>query len=426
MALMKLTRGALSVGAEGTSAYAPLFTQGQLTVANLISDDTRLAGVQGDGAAYPDSSVGVWPAATNLYPNGGFESGTSTWINGARATWSRSSEQAKFGTYSGKLTCDGTGTQLGISGNLSGILSTTTQYVISMWVYIPSGWDGGNVVASDAGTFSGATIVNGTASAALVDQWQRITMTLLTAADVNGNVYLYSSSTPTSGKAIYIDGFQLETGSIATPYIETDGGTASRSAPTISTSFNGVTTSGWVAMRLRAGHASTVVNATDKILFTLKESTNVRFEVAEYAGNGDRFYTRAVDGGGTSIVYLDVSADLAGSFAVGDAQTIVGYWANGGNVGLSYNGSNFLTAANARTISAPTELFIGQGHLGSYNPAVDYKWLAVGKGTLTNTQAAAIHALGNNDPLPHMFPSSAQLSFLAHFNGDGTFYRRSV
>ena len=43
----------------------PVPYQGKLTIANAITDVTRLAEVEGDGATYPASMAGVWPAATN-------------------------------------------------------------------------------------------------------------------------------------------------------------------------------------------------------------------------------------------------------------------------------------------------------------------------------------------------------------------------
>ena len=50
--------------------FYPLYRTGLLTLSSsVITDITRLTGVEGDGASYPDSSVGVWPAATNYVTN---------------------------------------------------------------------------------------------------------------------------------------------------------------------------------------------------------------------------------------------------------------------------------------------------------------------------------------------------------------------
>lgn len=419
MALMKTRRGALAATVAGNALY-PLLSQGALTLsAGVITDVTRLAGVEGDGETYPASRAGVWPAATNLITNGGFETNTTGWVAWASgASIARVTTEAKFGSASLQVTV----ADLGSRGTrYIASLSAATAYTVSAWLKIPVGKTVGIYVYDTPVTSELVGVVS-----AGTGDWVRVSATFTSDADGGNHSIFIMTYGDNDAVVFYVDGVQCETGSIATPYIETDGGTASRVAPTISTAHTKITTKGWVAIRFRQGHASTTVNATDKILFTLKESANVRFEMAEFASNGDRFYARAVDAGGISIVYDDVSADRGSTFAIGDYITLIGGWKNGGNVYHSYNGGAFLTAANARTVSAPSEIYIGQWHLGGYNPAGSYMWVAAGAGELTNADAALFHAWGNNDPLPHQFPRSAQLTFLAGFNADGTMYRYAV
>jgi len=66
---------------------------------NEITDAVRLAALEGDGRA-PEASYGVWDAATNRHPNGGFETNTDLWAAyGSGASISRSSTAPKFGDW---------------------------------------------------------------------------------------------------------------------------------------------------------------------------------------------------------------------------------------------------------------------------------------------------------------------------------------
>lgn len=60
---------------------------------NEITDATRALGIQGDGLLN-DSSYGIWPAATNLRLNGGFETNATGWAGAASATVARAAKIA--------------------------------------------------------------------------------------------------------------------------------------------------------------------------------------------------------------------------------------------------------------------------------------------------------------------------------------------
>ena len=61
------------------------------------------------------------------------------------------------------------------------------------------------------------------------------------------------------GRIVHIDGMQVEIQKVSTPYVETDGGTASRSDARIRADVSGLftATQGWAAFRFRMGYANT-------------------------------------------------------------------------------------------------------------------------------------------------------------------------
>lgn len=84
-------------------------------------------------------------------------------------------------------------------------LATADPFVFSMWVWIPVGWDGGDIRAGDDGSFVGAIgESNQTASAAITEVWQQIWFKLTPdASDFDGIVVLRIGSAPTAGRFVY-------------------------------------------------------------------------------------------------------------------------------------------------------------------------------------------------------------------------------
>ena len=166
------------------------------------------------------------PGATNLVTNGGFETDITGWVKAGTNTIAVSVEQAMFGTQSLKATYQDSTTLAQFA-----ITLTSAGYTASCFIYIPTAWDGGAPRLERVG-FTGATgSVNVSASLAIRDAWQRVVLSgfIPDAGDLTGAIQINAAAgVPTAGRFIYIDGAQTELGLIATPYIHTDGATASR------------------------------------------------------------------------------------------------------------------------------------------------------------------------------------------------------
>ena len=395
----------------------PLPYQGKLTVANLITDVTRLAGVGGDGAAYPDSSAGVWPAATNYILNSNCATNANNIDSNASATVSRATDRYKFGGASLKVLCPGLGGSEGANYRTAvGTAAPSDIRSAEIWVYHEASGSL-NFYVQIAWRDSGGSALSptsGSSTAVAPFTWTRLTVTGTAPASTDrADVKAIKSSTSTD--TFWVGGVQLETGSIATPYIHTDGGTASRSAGRIQMPASVLDeTQMWLTMRVRAGSAYNVGSGVLR-LFQWQDSVTERL-ILQYVV-GDKFYLDRDSGAGGS------SASAALNFAAGDSYTVTGAFEAEASK-ISVNGASFSSVAN----SAIPTLAASAADIGSISGTSGHLngnalWVALGRGTLTDADAALLHAFGNNRPLPHQFPKSADLRFLAHFYGDGTAYR---
>lgn len=167
------------------------------------------------------------PGTTNLVTNGGFETNTTGWSDGAGVnTLTRSTEQAKIGVASAKLTRDAAEADSNC-GFTSITLGSAVLHTFSSWVYIPTAFDGTGVRLSFGGSFTGGVGDDADADLSLRDQWQRISATITPdPADLSG-LFVFRLDNSTGVKVAYADGVQVEEGTL-TPYVETDGATATR------------------------------------------------------------------------------------------------------------------------------------------------------------------------------------------------------
>jgi hypothetical protein len=364
---------------------------------NEITDAVRAAGLQGDGSD-PEGSMGIWEATTNLFGNGGFETNANGWgTDGGGSALARITSDSKFGSACGRWT-NASGPQ-GVYR--SATLSATTVYTFSAWLKN----NGGTTTARLRVRSSGGAIDTG-ANFTLTDEWTRCSITFTSHATELSHAH-YIQGSGGSGYDCLIDGAQLEQQPIATPYVETDGGTASRSASRVQFPVAGVLdeTQGWVAVRRRFN--GNTGSGTPRP-FSWWDSINDRLSLG-HSQSGTDYYMQRNSGGAGAGAQKTIGAPSAGS-----VQTLIGFW-SATQCGVSTNGSVFTTNGNTAipTISA-TSADIGSGGAVAALDHVDSDilWFACGLGTLSDADAAAIHANGNANPSPYLFPDAAELTMI--------------
>lgn len=395
----------------------PTSTLGLTLSGNEITDVSRAAGVQGDGRVVPDGSFGVWRATTNLITNGGFETNVTGWnAPSGTNTFARSTEQAKFGSASGKATYIDNA-QLAIWT----ATITAAIHTFSLWVYVPTAYDGTGLRLEIAGFTSATGTLTALVDLAKRDQWQRVSTTFTPdAGDVAGTFRLNEPGTaPTSGRFVYLDGAQIEAQPFATPYVETDGGTASRTAGRVQIPVAGLftPTQGWIAVRGRIGYATSAA-ADDLFWFMWMKNGDNTTRLSLLQTGAANTWTMIRRSGGVG----DGSASTQ-ALAAGAVFTLIGRW-NAANVYISVNGAVFTAAANTSigVVDGVTADLLSDGpdFVGNRQANSDALWVATGEGILTNADAIALHAYGNVGPT---IGSSPRMTGLWQAN-NGYFLRR--
>jgi hypothetical protein len=108
----------------------------------LTSAKTAVYDLAGGGLSVANTvllaaTIGAIPAAAPLNSNYSFESGTTGWT-GVGGTLTQSTEQAKYGTNSGKLVTDGTSLDASVvSTNIA--ITPVTKYTFAAWVFCAHG-----------------------------------------------------------------------------------------------------------------------------------------------------------------------------------------------------------------------------------------------------------------------------------------------
>jgi RHS repeat-associated protein len=371
---------------------------------NEITDTTRAKSTEGDGRS-SDSSFGLWEATTNLSSNGGMETSTSGWFDsGSGSTLTQSATGAKFGAKALQVTnASGTPTAAAVT---SIAVSPGAAYTVSSWV---SG-SGTAFISFNERTSADTSVADySSATVMLTSAPQRIGVTRTPAS---GNTLARIVITGSAGATLYIDGVQLEQKAFATPYVETSGAAASRTAGRVQEAASGVVnpTQGWVATRVRLGLPSSVSTGTYGF-FEWGDATTNRFALS-YNATAQAFeFTKQVPG-------YTGTAGLSASFAASDLLTLIAAWDTTG-IRISVNGSSFQRVAETHVpVLAATMFDIGRLSLGGASLAdSDILWFAAGTGNVGDGDAGAFNAIGSSDPTLAAFTAHSEATFT--WWGDG-------
>jgi hypothetical protein len=166
-------------------------------------------------------------------------------------------------------------------------------------------------------------------------------------------------------------------------------------------------TQGWVACRLHWGYASGALPHATVVHMIFGDNTTNRLTLTTNATQHAMGRLSANVGASVNLTH--------GGFSSGAATTIIGTW-TAVELKISKDGAAFIGAANSSIPVLATPTFdLGTGgtlfaNLESNNP---YYWVAMGTGTLSDANAATIHALGDTDPALSSLPSTPTMIWSA-------------
>ena len=186
--------------------------------------------------------------------------------------------------------------------------------------------------------------------------------------------------------AFSVDGAQIEASqSYATPYVDTNGAAATRTAPLVqtTTALGLNSTQGWIAARVQVAASG----ATGTV-FALDDGTSNN--VIGLTASWQWLTQRTIGGSSGNAI------GVGDTFAAGDTRTVILRW-DASTIGVSLDGGSFVSIGNAGGSFTPTTLQIGS-LAGAGQPDLNFLWLTGGTGALSNADAAAIYALGPAAP----------------------------
>lgn len=330
-------------------------------------------------------TVGIWPATTNLHTNGGCETNTTGWTARNGATLSRVTSEHKFGTAALQIVTDSA--QSSSSGELNIALTNGQKYAWSAWVKGTAG------VRCRIYAVDGVSATLATTSFTCDGSWQK--QTVLFTATANNNHGLRIGQTASgSSRTYFVDGAQCENLPSETPYVETNGGTASRSAARVQYAASGAITAtqGYVAAEWRMGWLSSTglgggTGTPRHFDWTLDANNYIRCYYDEATGSWK--LERKAAGTGSTVT-------VAAAHTRRQRVVVTAAW-TATQIKLSINGFAFVTQADTNIPSGmPANFDLGSSagtaqHIGS-----DKKWVSFGTGTLTDADALLLAESDSN------------------------------
>ena len=364
--------------------------------AGVGTDDERLAALTGDGLAQ-GSGLSVYPAATNLLANTNGDVDT-TGLTDNSSTTTAVASTAKFNGRAFQVVSGNAAANEGPSQAITGGLAST-QYTISAWAWLISG--AATVRATLSDSVSGK---QGGTAVALTAVPQKIQVTATTGA-VSITQAAYVETTVQQAGTWAFGGWQVETGTVATPYVA-NGGTrvAGRVQLGVQGLFTG--TQGWFAAAVRMGWASTVAPSSNAMpIFNWSDDGNNRItcQVSETANSHTLTVRRRYLGSITDAL------SSAAAFAQGGTGLFVGAWDAVGLAASAY-ATAFVTAADTNyPVLAATSFDMSQGALSSLSEIrSSFRWYLVGKGSRpTAADVALMNTWGTT------VPTLAQIAMLS-------------
>lgn len=207
----------IAASAVTADEIAGLTITGAKIAAGTLTADKLNVGIGGANllAHLNPSFEADWTNSATTLPTGYSKYGSNS--------ASRATGAVKYGSYSVVINYQNDLRLISVTtnGNSTDVVAPNEYVTMSVWVYIPSSWNGGQITLGDDGTNPGFTFYRGTnADMAKRDQWQRIWITYQNDATANTflSMFVRAASAPSAGQVVYFDGFQFEHGNILTAF----------------------------------------------------------------------------------------------------------------------------------------------------------------------------------------------------------------
>lgn len=347
----------------------------------VVNDAYRAPGTQGDG---PAGTTGIWPAATNLNDNGNATTNLTGVTDHSSTTTRATTGVVKFGTTAFNVVSGNAAANEGPSQPINGGLGSTL-YTVSAWVWLISGAATVRTTLSDsvAGKQGGSAV-------ALTATPQKVTVTATTGiAGITEASYI--ETTIQQAGTWRIGGWQVETGAVATPYVQTDGADATRPAGRIQVPVGGILPldHGWIASRVQMGWASSGSTNLVQTGWDLRSGSNAVMQ--EVAWNGTQWAFKIGSTGGVNIA--------PSAFVVGDYQTFIQRYSNlGATNSSSINGGAFNTGVGGAITNYAALMDIGGQSVATRQISGNEAWVAFGSAMLPDSAPTFFANIGNNKP----------------------------
>lgn len=360
------------------------------------------------GQLSPESSFGIWRAATNLAINGSAATDlTGINVAGSVTLTREVTSDTPFGGTRVKVVTGGVGTGEGVAFRSAtggaGLASGSTV-------------DGSVFVKAKAGQRMLARVITRVhyTDASQDDsvspvfdmpqEWTRIWSEPITAniAKTIDTVRVYVVSTVTAGVfEFYAVGAQVELGTTVTPYISTAGAVATRNAARVQLPVGSLDeTQGWIAFLVRPGWDFDEAPATNPYVFRWRDDDSNEIRLRYLTASDSWELTRRSAGAGSTRTFGNQT------FARGSRLLVVAYW-TATEIGLTIASPEtnpdgaFNTAANTNIPTlAATTLDVGSSIGANNHFDGDFLWVARGAGTITAADVAKWVKWIGTDPLP--------------------------
>jgi hypothetical protein len=384
------------------------------TSGGLITDATRTTNNDGDGRTVPDSSFAIWEATTNIIENGGGETNTLGWTNGSACpNIARSTTQHKFGVgsvFSGILSGLSPVIVLLRNDNVTRFSVTAgNSYAFSLWALAATaGSTNFNIALRwfDAANAQISTTSMGVQplSTAAFTRYAVVGVAPANAVTVQLRI---SWTAAANSDTVYFDGAQLESKTNRTPYVRTDGAQATRAAARVQAPAANLinATQSWMAFRVRLAWDTINMPGGNSYIFDWRfDANNLLACYFDITNKRWTIWRRGAAVGNTATTAVQ-------THAIGDVITVVVAW-DVGNIKISINGGAFVSQEHTNIPSISTTLFdLGQ-QANSKHIDSQVLWATGGAGTLTDADAAALHANGDADPVMTLLGDTAQPTFV--------------